>query len=171
MAYTPTEPVVFQSTIAGIDTTQLYAYGTTVRAKDPTYGEGIFIYLQGVSGNKVGLMVNYKQDAGVVTIYPNTANLGEPIAVSMAANVTTANYSWYQVSGAAVILKTNVKVDPAGGTFPKVYQSGTAGRVMPTSVSGKQILGARFTTTVTVTSTTSTAVVQINRPVAQGQIT
>jgi hypothetical protein len=62
-----------------------------------------------------------------------------------------------------------VKVDPAGTT--KVYLSATAGRVMQTSVSGRQVLGARWTTLVTVTSTTSTAVAEISRPHQQGQIT
>jgi hypothetical protein len=35
---------------------------------------------------------------------------------------------------------------------------------MPTSVAGRQILGARFPATATVTTTTSTAVVTLNRP-------
>jgi len=60
-------------------------------------------------------------------------------------------------------------MDPAGTT--KVYLSATAGRVMQTSVAGRQVIGARWASTTTVTSTTSTAVATLNRPVQQGAIT
>ena len=64
--------------------------------------------------------------------------------------------------GKALVYKTATKIDPAS-TF-KVYLSATAGRVMPTSVAGRQVLGARFQQAATVTTTTSTCIVTINRP-------
>jgi hypothetical protein len=78
------------------------------------------------------------------------------------AATTALLYGWFQIGGRAVVLKTATKIDPAS-TF-KVYLSATAGRVMPTSVAGRQILGARFPATATVTTTTSTCVVTLNRP-------
>ena len=80
-------------------------------------------------------------------------------------------YGWYQIGGAATILKTAVKVDPALATGMNVHLSGTAGRVMQTSIASRQVIGARFASATTVTSTTSTAIVTLNRPSQQGRIT
>lgn len=171
MAYVIDEPNIVSQGIADTDTVQNHAYGKVVRAKDPTYGEGEFIYLQGVANTVVGSIVTYNSTTGVtvLTTTSGVVNGGAPVAVAMSANNSTSNWGWYQIAGAAVLKKTAVKVDPAGTT--KVYLSATAGRVMQTSVAGRQVLGARWTTLVTVTSTTSTAVVQLNRPHQQGAIT
>ena len=45
--------------IATRDTTQNHPLGTIVRGHDPTYGEGEFIYLQGVASTIVGSIVEY----------------------------------------------------------------------------------------------------------------
>ncbi len=100
-------------------------------------------------------------------LLPSTANLGTPVAVSMSANTSASNYSWYQIEGLSTVLKSAVAVSPQA----KVYISGTTGRLMPTSASGKQIIGAKYANLATVTSTTSTATVLLSRPWAQGQIT
>lgn len=170
MAYIIDEPNAYPQAIAETSTTAYHTLGKQVRAKDSTYGEGTFIYLKGASNTVVGSLVTYNSTTGatVLTTTSGVVNGGAPIAVAMSANNTTDNYGWYQVVGAAVVKKTAVKVDPAGTT--KVYLSATAGRAMQTSVSGRQVLGARWTTLVTVTSTTSTAVVQIAWPHQQGQI-
>lgn len=130
-------------------------------------GAGEFIYLQGVASNAAGLVVSYNATTGAVTLLPSTANLGTPVAVSMSANTSSSNYSWYQIQGYATVLKSAVAVNPQA----KVYISGTTGRLMPTSASGKQILNAKFANLSTVTSTTSTVTVLLDRPFAQGQIT
>ena len=142
--------------------------GTIVRAEDPTLGLGEFIFLPGVASNTVGSLVTY-QGAGstaTVALSPNTANLGQPVAVSMAANTSTTALSWYQIAGVAVIKKTAVKISPA----QKVWQSATTGRIFATATSGKQILGAVTVNAATVASATSTINVLINRPHAQGQV-
>jgi len=141
--------------------------GSIAKAYHPTFGEGEFIYLLGVASTVVGLTVRYNATTFQTTISPTTANTGGPVAVAMSANVAN-QYGWYQIGGLATVLKTAVKVTP-GGT--KIYQSGTAGRWMQTSASGNQILGASPANMTTVTSTTSTVVVLINRPSRQGQIT
>jgi hypothetical protein len=141
-----------------------------VKATDPTYGEGEFIYLLGVANTVVGSIVSYIASTGVtaLTSTSGTTNGGAPLAVAMSANVASG-YGWYQIAGDATIKKTAVKVDPAGTT--KVYLSGTSARVMQTSSSGRMVIGARWITATTVTSTTSTAIATLSRPVQQGQIT
>lgn len=172
MAYTISTPELGYQPIAQAAATGVVSYplGTIVTAYDPTYGGGQFMYLLGVASNIVGAVVTYNPLTGLTTLVPNTANLAAPLAVSMNANTSITTGSWYQVQGAAVVKKTAVKV----GAASKIYISATAGRVMPTSASGKQVLnalGALPTGTLTVLSATSTIVVQINFPFAQGQIT
>jgi hypothetical protein len=158
-------------TIAGVAGKPSVPYGTVVRAKHPTFGEGEFIYLQGVASTLVGSLVNYTVSTGVTSL--TTASVGSiprPVAVAMSANVSTTTFGWYQIAGSAVIKKTAVKVDPAVTHATNVYLSGTSGRIMQTSVAVRTVLGAAFETTTTITSTTSTAVVTINRPHQQGPI-
>ncbi len=130
---------------------------------DPVYGVGEFIYLKGVASNFAGALVTYVDTTGVVALSTTSLELngGAPLAVSMSA-AGASDFGWYQVAGDAIIKKTAVKYNPTLGT--KVYLSGTAGRVMQTSVAGRQIIGARFAATATVTSTTSTVVITLNRP-------
>lgn len=165
MAYLFVEPRIGAQPIAETSTTARHTLGTIVRAKDPDYGEGEFIYLLGVLNTVVGLAVTYSKSSYQTTLLPNTANLGEPVAWAMSANVAT-QYGWYQISGVAVAKKTNVSVEVGKAMFI----SGTAGRVMDTVATGKQILGAKSANLATVTTTTSTVLVYINRPHAQGQV-
>ncbi len=164
--FTPTENALGIQPIAVTSTVQNHALGKIIRAEDPTFGGGEFIYLLGVASTVIGLVYSYNATTFQTTVLPVTANLGVPVAVAMSANVAS-QYGWYQIEGMATVLKTAVAV--AGQS--KVYISGTAGRVMPTSTSGRQILGAKFANLTTVTSTLSTATVAISRPTCQGQIT
>ncbi len=152
--------------IANTETVQKHVLGTLVRAWDPTYGEGEFIYLLGVGSTVVGSLVTYNATSYQTALSPDTAAFQAPVAVAMSANVAS-QYGWYQVSGNAVVKKTAVAVNPQ----VKIYQSATTGRVMPTSASGKMILGAKTANLTTIASGTSTVVVTINRPHMQGQIT
>lgn len=170
MTYRISTPIAGYQPIAETSTTKKHPYGTIVSAVDPVYGAGEFIYLKGLASTVVGSIVTYVASTGVTALSTTSGvvNGGAPVAVAMSANVAS-QYGWYQIAGDAVIKKTAVKVDPAGTT--KVYLSATAGRVMQTSVAGRQIIGARWITATTVTSTTSTAVATLNRPVQQGAIT
>ena len=150
---------------AGLINTTGVPVGTIVVANDPTYGAGEFIYLAGASSTVVGSLVTYNALTGATTLAPNTADLAQPVAVAMAANTSSTALSWYQIAGAAVIKKTNVKVSPNVA----VYLSGTAGRIMSTVASGKEILGARTANAATIASATSTVTVTINRPHLQGR--
>jgi len=173
MAFRITNALAGSQPIATTSTVQNHPLGKIVTAYDPILGEGEFIYLKGVASTAAGLMVYYDVNTGTTALTTTSLGLnrGQPLAVAMSANVAS-QYGWYQIGGAATILKTAVKYDPASSTLgASVHLSGTAGRVMQTSASLRQILGARFASATTVTSTTSTVIVTINRPVQQGKIT
>lgn len=155
--------------ITETSTTKQHELGTIVRARDTTpggQGEGEFIYLLGVASTVVGSMVVYNLLTHQTTLAAVTAATSTPVAFAMSANVAS-QYGWYQISGMTYALKTAVKVAPGS----KIYQSGTAGRIMSTSVAGKAILGATGAPAATVASATSTALIHINRPHSQGPIT
>ena len=166
MAYVITGSQLQMQPIANTETTQNHALGTIVRAVDPTYGEGEFIYLLGVASTVVGLMVTYGPSTYQTALSPNTANLPQPVAIAMSANVAS-QYGWYQIGGTAVVKKTAVAVSPG----VKLYQSATTGRVMSTSASGKTVMGAISANAASVASATSTVLVRLNRPHIQGPIT
>lgn len=144
---------------------QAHPLGTIIRAEDATLGEGEFIYLEGCASTKVGSLVIWNNSASTTTLAPSTAHLGESVAVAMGA-CTAGEFGWYQIGGVATVLKTAVKVSP---NVP-IFLSGTAGRIFPTATSGKEILNAVTVNAATVASATSTVLVQINRPFAQGQV-
>ena len=153
--------------IANNSTTQAHALGTIVRATDPTYGEGEFIYLLGVASNEVGFMSIYNAttyQTALVTV-TNGKGKGNPVGIAMAATVAS-EYGWYQISGNAVIKKTTVACLPQ----VPIFISATTGRMKTLLSAGQQILGAQTANLATIVSTTSTVVVTINRPHTQGQI-
>lgn len=157
----PSQYQVGQSPFFG----QNHPLGTIIRAYDPTLGEGEFIYLQGVASTVVGSLVTYDQVNAKTVLAPNTANLAQPVAVAMSANVAS-QFGWYQISGAAVIKKTATKINPG----VQIFLSATAGSIQSTAASGKEVLNAITINTATVASATGTVTVQINRPFLQGQV-
>lgn len=164
MAYAPFTSAGLQA-IATNSATQIHPLGTICRAVDPTYGEGEFIYLLGVASTVVGSMVTWNATTYQTALSADSAGTGAPFAFAMSANVA-GEYGWYQIGGLAVAKKTNVSWEPQKA----VYQSATTGRVMDTVASGKQVAGARSANLATVTTTTSTVVLQINRPHNTGVI-
>lgn len=168
MAYTPTTHELGIQPIAQAAATGTvnHLLGTVVRASDPTFGEGAFIYLYGVAANIVGAVVTYNQLTGITVLAATTGNQDRPVAVSMNANTSITTGSWYQVGGAAVIKKTAVKVSP---NVP-VFVTGS-GRVTSVASAGKQLLNVISINAATVASATSTVTVQMQYPFIQGQIT
>lgn len=176
MAYVPQSPQLGIPPIASTLPLSLAAgksvpakLGDIIKAVDPVYGVGEFIYLLGVAATVVGSVVTWDgASAGTPTyqtaLAPATANLAQPVAVAMSANVA-GQYGWYQISGNAVIA-TNGTL--AAGPGP-VYLAGS-GQVSSTAVAGKQMVNAR-NCTATGTPSAGLAVVQIDRPFAQGAIT
>lgn len=174
MAYKITEPRIGLPPVtsitsvasAGLINTTGVPVGTVVRAEDPTFGQGEFIYLGGATNTVVGSLVTYNSLTGATTLTPNTANLAQPVAVAMAANTTATGLGWYQIGGSAVIKKTAAAVVPNVA----IWLTSTAGRVSSTIGTGKQILGARTINAATVAAGTSTVTVVLDRPHLQGQI-
>lgn len=169
MAWIIDTPRLGYPPITSVNDSALVPLGTICKAVDSTYGEGEFIFLLGAANTVAGLAVTYNATTYQTTILPNTANLSAPVAWAMSANVAS-KYGWYQIAGLVTALKTAVKADPAVNA-QRIYISGTAGRVMQTSAAGKNILGAARANLTTVTSTTSTVTLLVNRPHAQGPIT
>jgi hypothetical protein len=141
--------------------------GDIIRAVDPVYGVGEFIYLLGVASTVVGSLVTWSGGLGAPTfqtaLAPSTAGLAQPLAVAMSINLATF-YGWYQITGNAVIA-TNGTL--ATGPGP-VYLAGS-GQVTSTQANGKQVLNAQ-NVSATGTPSTGLAVVYIDRPFAQGQV-
>jgi hypothetical protein len=171
MAYTPTTPELGIQPFAQAAATGTvnHPLGTIVEGYDPTFGGGKFIYLYGVAANTVGSLVTYNQLTGITTLAATTGGQDRPLAVSMNANTSITTGSWYQVSGAAVVKKTAVKI---ATTSSPVYLAGS-GRVTGVASAGKQVVNATAisATAATVASATSTVTLNIQFPFAQGQIT
>jgi len=147
MAWRIVDTIAGTQPIATADTTQNHPLCKIVRAVDPTYGEGEFIYLKGVASTVVGDWVGYSNVTG--TSVRAVANGNYPLAVAMSACNTTTKYGWYQISGTA----------QANGLTSITHSTGflwltaTAGSVDDASVIGDAVLNARKTTTVHVVGT------------------
>lgn len=166
MTYRVIETELGVQPIADTETTAQHELGKEVRAIDSISGHGLFKYLLGVASTEVGSVVRWNATTYQTTLLANTAGQACPVAVAMSANVAS-QYGWYQVEGMAVVKKTAVAVAPNIA----MYISATAGRVKVVASNGVQIIGARTANLATVTSTTSTIVMQVSRPSAQGQAT
>jgi hypothetical protein len=162
MAYYVTTSEIGVQPIAETSTVKMHGLGKIVRAVDPTYGEGEFIYLKGVGSTVVGSLVTYDQTLATTTLAPATGGIG-PVAVAMSDNVL-ANYGWYQISGAAAVKAPNAMTAGAA-----VYMlAATAGSVDDAQVNGEQVVNATVSVT-TGTPSSGLGVIQIQRPFLQGQ--
>lgn len=155
MAYTIVEQTAGRQAIAVTDTVKNHALGTIVRAEDPTYGAGEFIYLKGVASTVVGSWVTYNLDDGSTELL--AANAIGPVAVAMSANVAS-QYGWYQISGKAVGLAAASYADNG-----LVYATATAGTVDDAVVAGDRVKLAKGASAVD-TPSTGFAEFEISRP-------
>lgn len=165
MAYGLTSQYIGCQPIANTETAAKHPLGTVVRATDPTYGEGEFIYLLGVASTTVGSIVTYDASTYQTALSAVGGNIPRPIAVAMSANVAT-QYGWYQISGVAVCAKTCTTSLAAGAAIGVL----TTGLVAATG-SGKEIEGAAVAAVASATAGRTTVKVMINRPRKQGRIT
>ena len=142
--------------ITETSTTQKHPLGTIVRAKDPTYGEGEFIYLTGIGSTTVGSIVNYDDS---YTTALNTTGLAtpRPLAIAMSANVAS-QYGWYQISGLAIASKAN------SVSFAKGAALGSGSGLAVAVASGIIINGALVAVVASAKSDVTTVKVMINRP-------
>lgn len=154
MAYTISTAQIGTQPIGVTSTTQLQPLGQIVRAVDPTYGEGEFVYLTGVANTAVGDVVVIDQGTTTRAV----AGSRGPVGVAMSANVAS-QYGWYQISGRAVV---NVAAAVADNAL--VFATATAGSVDDAVVTGDQIDGAVFRAA----ASSGTTVAVIDRPAMNG---
>lgn len=159
MAYAISEPIAGCQDLATTSTVQNHVLGTRIKAQDPVYGEGEFIYLKGLAATIVGDTVIYDQNANTTT--RAVAGSRGPCAVSMSANVAN-QYGWYQIAGAAI-----AKVAAAVAANAAPYVTATAGSIDDAVVATDKIDGARFKTA-DGTPAAGFAIVQLDRPALNG---
>jgi hypothetical protein len=152
----------------------LHQVGSIIPATDATLGSAEFIYLRIPASTAVplGTVVQWNSayTIAVLPVLATSKNTGVKVAVNVTAiaSNTSVQFGWFQIQGAAVVLKTAVQVTPTG---VPVYASATAGRIKLLTSAGGQITGMRTFNAATVTTTTSTVTVFLDRPSMQGQIT
>lgn len=151
--------------IENTSTTALNKLGDVVKATDPVYGEGEFIYCLGVANTAVGSIVTYDPSTYQTTLCAVGGNIPRPIAVAMSANVAS-QYGWYQISGIAVCKKT-CTISLAAGAAVGVL---TTGLIAGTG-SGKEIAGAVVAAVASATAGRTTVSVMLQRPTKQGRVT
>lgn len=165
--YVSIEPQVSVQAIGAVSGLPSYPPGRIIRATDPVYGSGEFIYLQGAASTILGSLVTWGGAAGGIpsfqtTILPSVANQGCPVAVATAACLAT-QWGWYQIGGVAIA---------SAVTFAAPGQAyiGAAGQAISTAAPSKMILNAAGISAVG-TPAAGQVLLQINRPHAQGAIT
>lgn len=166
MAYTITEPRLGMLPIASFESTQSLPLGTKVRASDPIYGTGEFIYLPGIASTVVGSLVTYNTVTFATALAPVGTNKPQPVAVAMSANIVNTTWGWYQISGMAVMKKTctvSLAANAAVGVL-------TIGLVAATGT-GKEIEGALVAAVASATAGRTTVTVVIDRPHMMGRTT
>lgn len=165
MAYYPTTGELITQPIAEHSTTQKQRLGQIVRAFDPTYGEGEFIYLKGAASTIVGSAVTWNSASHATTLSAVAAGLPFPVAFAMSACVS-GEYGWYQISGLAVAAKAATICCVAGAAVAVK----TTGLISKTA-SGKELQRALVATTASAATGRTTVLLHINRPHHQGRIT
>ena len=181
MAYTIIDPQLgflpIGSTDAGVTTSGGTAGGTViptppltlgqiVKAVDPTFGTGEFILLPGVTSCAVGSVVTYNTTSFTTTLCAVGGNIPQPIAIAMAANTSSSVWSWFQISGVAVV-KKQCTVSLAAGAAVGVLSTG----LIAGTGSGKEIDGAVVAAVASATAGRTSVRVLISRPIKQGRVT
>lgn len=145
MAFTIRDAIVGVQQIDDTSTTKQHPLGTRVKAVDPTYGDGEFVYLNGVASTVIGSWVTYNLDDGTTNLL--AANAIGPVAVAMSANVAN-QYGWYQVYGKAVGKALASYADNG-----LVYATATAGSIDDAVVAGDRVKLAKGASAVDTPST------------------
>lgn len=157
-------------TINDVSTSQKVATGFITKIWDltstppvgPIGGEAIYLKAGG-AGIVPGSLVEIDPSLGAV-LAPATGGIG-PVAISF-NTVPLGSYAWYGVEGVIPIKAPNAVV-----VGEKVFMlAATPGSVDDAVVAGQQILNAEFAS-LTGVPATGFALVIVNRPFHQGQIT
>lgn len=157
MTYRSSQSYIGQQALADVDTTQRHPLGTIIKAYDPTYGAGEFIYLKGVSSAAVGHLVSYDVTF-TAALHTTELDKPRPVAVLMSAIDASTKYGWAQISGQAVVKKA-VSVSFAAGAA----LAGGSGLAIAV-VSGLILNGALVAVVASAKSDVASVRVMISRP-------
>jgi hypothetical protein len=124
--------------ITDTSATQQHPLGQRIRAYDPTYGEGEFIYAKGVASAAAGLIGTVNPYSGVTAL---TGARSKGLVGLFVSALTAGLYGWVQVRGANMVQVAGSVV--SGAT---VYLTATAGKVDDAVVAGDIVYGASFAT-------------------------
>lgn len=142
MTWKITTHIIGAQPIANTETTAKHTLGTVVRAEDPDYGSGEFIYLKGVASTAVGSWVAYFPDDWTTALLDTDDSPKQSVAIAMSANVAS-QYGWYQVRGKASGLALASFADNGD-----VYATSTGGSVDDAVVDGYMVHKARGASTI-----------------------
>jgi len=140
--WTPSGNFVLPQNIDERSTTKKLPFGTEVQAKNTTYGNATFVYLQGVASTAVRDWVTIEMDSGAVVRL--AANAIGPVGIAM-ATLTASYYGWFARVGK--ILGNCLTLFADNG---RVYITATAATVDDTSVAGDVVWNAKGASTATV---------------------
>lgn len=143
MAYV-TISVIGVDLTSNVDTEKKFPLGYRVKAVDPTFGEGEFIYLKGVASLVAGNTVVY--DEAFATTRTVAASRG-PVAVALGATIANL-FGWFQIVGiAAVTVLASDAADVAQ------FLTATAGSIDDAIVTNQKIDGCTSMSAVDTPST------------------
>ena len=100
----------------------------------------VYIYLKGVASLAAGDAVVFDENFASARLSTSTA-VAQPVAVALAANTSSTNFSWFQIYGNATV---NCAATVAADAY--LQSSGTAGQVDDLTAAGKTIVGMTSTT-------------------------
>jgi hypothetical protein len=155
MAFKISSPLIGAQPIDVTDTTQNHALGTIVKAIDPTYGEGEFLYVKGVASCAVGSALLVNEDDYTTSLL--AANDIGRVGFSMSANVAS-QYGWVQISGKAIGKVLAGFLDNAN-----VYSTATAGSLDDAVVAGDRVKNCKGASAIG-TPSAGLAELEIDRP-------
>jgi hypothetical protein len=159
-----TESRVINQAIDETSTTKNVPLGTRIKALDgasTNYGEGEFIYLQGIGSTVVGSCVTYAQDDHSTALL--VANAVGSVAFAMSINVASS-YGWYQIFGKAVSKGLASLADNAN-----IYGTATAGSIDDAIVAGDRVQNAK-TSSALDTPSTGLVEVEIQYPIVNNAL-
>lgn len=134
MAYTITDPMVGAQPITDRSTTQKHPLGLHVKATDPTFGNGLFMYVKGVASAENHEWCTFDQHAGaIVRLVAGAKGMG-----GITMTTLTASYYGWVARGGIVTGQCLTSFADNG----KVFCTGTAGAVDDASVAGDLVSGA-----------------------------
>lgn len=154
MAYTISDNIIGGQPISARSTTAKHPIGFEVKAKDPTYGNGLFTYVKGVASAEKAEWCTFDQHAGAIV--RAAANAKGMVGITM-TTLTASYYGWI-CRGGVVSGQCLTQFADNG----KVFLTGTTGAVDDASVAGDLVSGAvgRSTTG----ATTGWALFELDRP-------